>query len=113
MGIMETKIEWDCGKLANKVYQVTMEDGSVWHIPIIIIAMNHAKYYASADEISFEESLKNTTAMFLDDDYEIEDWARSNMNWEDVVTTAIMFKSPPESDHQEGWVNGDAEIITL
>jgi len=48
------------------------------------------------------------------DDYEIKDWASSNMNWDDVQSIAKKADLPcdiPEIDYQEGWVNGNKEII--
>lgn len=107
---METKIE---GALSDKVYQVTMEDGSKWQIPLVVIAMDHAKYYAKADEVSYTESYENTCALFRDDDYEAKDWARGNMNWSDVVQNAIMVQGPEAVDHQEGWINGESAVIDL
>jgi hypothetical protein len=46
----------------------------------------------------------------LDDDYEIEDWAANNMNWVDVQAIAVKV-SIKEVNFQEGWVNGEKEVI--
>ena len=95
----------------GKMYAVTMEDGSVWEVPVILIACSHAEYYAKVDEVSFEEALKDSSALFEADDFEVEDWAKNNMNWTDVEASARCVKNPMEVDFHEGWVNGEAEVV--
>lgn len=98
-------------ELAELGYFVTMPDGSVWRVPVVLIAMDRAKYYAEHDEISLNESLnEDTTPLFKGDPDEIADWAKNNMNWEDVVSTAIMVTGPTEYDMQDGWVNGEIDV---
>lgn len=46
----------------------------------------------------------------MGDDVILEEWALSNMNWEDVVSVARKVSSG-ETDFQEGWVNGDKAFI--
>jgi len=96
--------------LNEKKYRVTMPNESIWEVPVRVIARDHATYYAGVDEITVEESYALTAEIFLDDDYEVEDWAKNNMNWEDVVDKAVCVESP-ETDFQEGWVNGEAEVV--
>lgn len=97
-------------KLSQKSYRITMEDGSIWSVPIKPIALSHAEYYAGVDDISVEESMENTVELFLNDNYEIEDWAKNNMDWEEVACDAQCIQGP-EIDFQEGWVNGEAEVV--
>lgn len=47
----------------------------------------------------------------LEDYCEIIDWASNNMNWNDVKDHAVKV-SVKEVDFQEGWVNGEKEVIT-
>ena len=63
---------------------------------------------------TFEKSYnEDTIPLFESDDYEIEDWAANNMNWKDVVAFARKVESHPmnDADFQEGWINGDKEIV--
>ena len=73
----------------------------------MLIVKDRAKYYVKEDpETSFDKEVEYA----LEDEYEIMDWAANNMNWEDVVLQAQeVVKAEP--DYQEGWINGDKEII--
>ncbi len=100
------------GVLTDKKYQVMMDDGSVWQIPVILIALDRANYYAGIDKIALNESLMNDTVpLFEADDDEIEDWAKNNMDWKDVVGSAIMIEGPDGCDHYNGWINGDVTVV--
>ena len=92
----------------SRYLRVTMPDGSKWDVPTIFIAANRAKYYAEKDQdTTYEEEFTFT----LHDDFELQDWAANNMNWDDVKSHAVEVKLPVEVDYQEGWVNGKKEII--
>jgi hypothetical protein len=97
-----------------KYLRVTMSDGSRWDVPVEVIARSRATYYASEFGGDAEKSLKeDTLPLFEEDSYEIEDWAASNMNWSDVAEVARRAPDvpKPEVDYQEGWLNGDKEIV--
>ena len=103
--------------MMNKYLRVTMGDGSKWDIPAIIIAKDRARYYAEKDagintgkEFSriYQEEIKNC---LTDNYFEILDWAANNMNWEDVKDDAEKVSSL-EVNFQEGWINGEKEVIT-
>jgi len=53
----------------------------------------------------------DTMPMFDDDSFEVEDWAANNMNWSDVADVAFLLAKPDAPDYQEGWVNGEKEVI--
>lgn len=90
-----------------KSLRVTMPDGSKWDVPAVIIARSRAEYYSQKDsEADYQEIFDYT----LSDNEVLQDWAENNMNWEDVKTFALLVV-PKEVDFQEGWVNGDKEII--
>lgn len=96
----------------SDIYVTTMENGQKWGVPVGRIAYNRAHYYAKNDGISFDDSLKNDTIpLFESDAFEIEDWAQNNMNWSDVESCAFLI-SDAECCFQEGWCNGDHEIIS-
>lgn len=93
-----------------KMIEITMPDQSVWQVPAKVVAANRAKYYAEAFDRTFEEEF--TAAMT--EDQELLDWSRGNMNWSDVAEHATKVRDHPpltEADFQEGWVNGDKEIV--
>lgn len=94
----------------GKELHITMPDGSVWVVPVQLIATNRAEYYAREFGGDFNRSLaEDTLPLFRSDDFEIEDWAANNMNWSDVQHAAKCV-SPGDVDFQEGWVNGDKEV---
>lgn len=96
-----------------KHLQITMPDGSKWAVPVAVIAMNRAAYYAKNDGISIEDSLNNdTNPLFESDDFEIEDWAANNMNWSDVEHLAVCTRKG-EIDFDEGWANGDKDVVDI
>lgn len=94
----------------EKRLEVTMPDGSVWAVPVSVIAEHRAT--ERADEFGGDavRSLnEDTLPLFSMDDYAIEDWAENNMNWEDVRGVAALILVPPV-DYQEGWVNGKKQV---
>lgn len=100
--------------ILNKFMTIKMPDGSTWAVPVRVIAEDRAKYYADEFDGSVEKSLEEDTApLFEEDDYAIEDWAANNMDWSDVEEFAKELEEEKEVDFQEGWVNGDKEIIEL
>jgi hypothetical protein len=88
-----------------------MPDGSKWDVPAHVVADNRAKYYAKYDEdANYQEEYDYT----YNDNSELLDWAANNMNWDDVSHLAKRVALPPQDvDYQEGWVNGEKEIINL
>ena len=97
-------------EFANKQYRVTMPDGSVYAVPILIIALDRAKYYAEHDGVSLQESLDEDTIPAFEDTDEVADWAQNNMDWDDVKDAATLI-STGETDFQEGWMNGNYEVV--
>lgn len=99
------------GEILKMQYQVTMEDGSVWGVPVLEIALNRARHYADVDEVPLNESLNDDTIpLFMSDEFEIEDWAKNNMDWADVFTVAVNVTGPVGVDFEESWVNGDVRV---
>lgn len=94
--------------MKQKYLRVTMPDGSRWDVPALLIAQHRAKAIIETDtETNFDEEVK----FALEDEYEIQDWAANNMNWKSVVLHAQIVNEDIIVDYQEGWVNGDKEII--
>jgi len=91
-----------------------MPDCSQYDVPAKLIAMNRAEYYANKVKDSKSERncrLIEEYEFTMSDEYELQDWAANNMCWEDVKDKAIKITDNKEIDFQEGWVNGEKEII--
>jgi len=97
--------------VSQKMLHVTMPDGSVWGVPVSVIAHDRAKYYASEFEGDITQSLnEDTLPLFEESPYEVQDWACNNMNWSDVATHAKQITPAPPVDMEEGWANGEKEV---
>lgn len=95
----------------RKVMTVTQSDGSVWAVPIEVIARSRATHYAHEFDGDIERSMREDTMPLFDSDaYEVEDWAANNMNWSDVKAVAFQLSPPQGIDFQEGWLNGEKEV---
>jgi hypothetical protein len=102
-------------KFKNRFIRVEMPDGSKWDVPVMVVARNRSTYYAKERGEcggDVEKHLDHDTLPYFDsDDFEILDWSRNNMNWSDVLGDAVRVEDGREIDFQEGWVNGEAEIV--
>ena len=103
------------GELWNKIkewrLEIEMPDGSTWAIPVSVVAIDRATYYVKEGEYkTLQESLDDDTLpLFIDNEYDIHDWAANNMNWSDVKRRAVKIKDP-DVDYQDGWMNGEYKI---
>lgn len=92
----------------HKLMTVKMPDGSIWGVPVEMIARNRAAHYASEFGDSLERSLaEDTIPLFEQSDYEIQDWAVNNMNWSDFNGHQVKVADAPEPDFQEAWMSGE------
>ena len=97
--------------ILTKNYVTTMPDGSKWAVPVKLIALARASYYAKEFDGDVERSLgEDTSPLFESDHYEIEDWAQNNMHWDDVKDLAECIE-PAKCDFQKGWLNGEHEVF--
>lgn len=95
----------------KRIYAVTMENGDVYGIPAEVIAENYAVCYASMGE-DYQENYDTMLEWFDTNDFEFADWAKNNMNWEDVAGQAVRLPSKKkEVDFQDGWMNGEFEYL--
>jgi hypothetical protein len=101
---------WKEGDCMNQVMTIEMRDGSVWAVPVSIIAEDRARYYASEFDGDWKRSLaEDTDPLFRDSEYEIKDWAVGNMNWSDVAHAAYLLRPPApltDADRQDAWNSG-------
>lgn len=91
--------------------KVTMPDGSVWAVPVSVIAQNRAQYYSTKRKEPLAASLAETNEVFADTHEEIIDWASNNMNWSDVEADAKQISPSTPPDMQDGWTNGEKEVV--
>ncbi|WP_212635455.1 hypothetical protein [Saccharibacillus brassicae] len=101
----------------KKFLRVTMPDNSRWDVPAELIAKNRAADYAGQDTRSssgpeYEKEFQAEFEYAMTDAIELVDWATDNMNWEDVEAHAQRVAQQDHPiDYQEGWVNGEKEIV--
>lgn len=93
----------------RKYMTITMSDGSIWGVPTEMIAKNRAEYYAREfAHNNIERSLQeDTLPLFNKDEYEIEDWAVGNMDWEDFDGFQVKLEDAPPPNFQEEWITGE------
>lgn len=95
-----------------KMLTVEQKDGSVWGVPVDVIARDRAKHYASEFDGDVERSLaEDTLPLFADEPYEVQDWAANNMNWCDVAAHARKLKDAPPPDFQDAWMSGEKSVV--
>ena len=95
--------------------RVEMPNGDKYDVPVAVIARDRASYYAGEFGGGIEQSLaEDTLPLFTATPFEIQDWAANNMDWRDVEKAAVRVLQRPAlslKDLQEGWVNGEKEIV--
>lgn len=93
----------------KRIYAVKMNNGDVYGIPASVIADNYAKHYQRHGE-EYQENYDTMMNWFDEDDYEFADWAKNNMDWDDVKEHAVLLeRRQPPVDFQDGWVNAEYE----
>lgn len=102
--------------MKQKYLRVTMPDGSKWDVPAHMIANDRATYYTEklvGTEKAKEMEYKAEYDYAMSHNDELQDWAANNMNWDDVKDQARMVAQHEMSDDdfQEGWINGEKEMV--
>lgn len=90
----------------KKYLLVEMPDLSVWRVPVQVIADSMTDCYVEQCGEDREKAKAETEQLFTENEYEIEDWAANNMDWDEVKAHAVQVKAG-EVDYQEGWINGN------
>lgn len=99
--------------MPSKFIEVVFDDG-IYHIPAEVIAVDRASYYAKSDTESGyiygddqEEYKKVYDVEYnitLNDDYELMDWLRNNMNWKQLEPYASKVSERGNSpSHKTQW----------
>ena len=95
----------------KRIYAVTMDNGEVWGIAAEVIADNYAKYYEERGE-QYQNNFDFMIYCFDNGDFEFADWAKNNMDWEDVKDRAVLLERNQNAvDYEECWVNGKYEYM--
>jgi hypothetical protein len=101
----------------EKMITIQQRDGSVWGVPVRVVAQDRAAYFAHEFAGEVERSLnEDTIPLFEADTFEILDWAANNMNWLDVQHVAKILQLPKPlvaADFQEAWMNGNKKVLHI
>lgn len=89
----------------KKYLLVEMPDFSVRRVPVQVIADAYTDYYAERDGQDREKVKAQTERLFTTHEFEIEDWAANNMDWDEIEPHAVRV-SAGEVDYQAGWESG-------
>lgn len=95
-----------------KKIQIIFPNTEIWEIPVNIIIENRANYYVSIDgfEIGGEE-WQNEFDEFINDEFEIKDWIRNNMLWEDLRPHASRIENYDEYDYEVNMSEAKFNIV--
>lgn len=96
--------------MLGKNYYISFSDGSIWYLPVSIIAFDRANQYVDKFDGDMARSvLEDTMPHFVENPGAISYWAKNKMTWEQVKCEAVMVKSP-NNNYQKEWVEGSVEI---
>lgn len=95
----------------QRVYIFEAPDGSKWAVPVKLIAEDRAAYYAPEFGGDIRRALDDTYRDFTEDPYEIIEWARGNMVWDDVKRLAVRLRPPVAIDMDVAWANPRNAIL--
>lgn len=88
----------------------TFPSGHVYRVPTSVIAANRAKHYASEFDGDEQRSLKeDTEPLFTSHPNEVNEWAKNNMNWEELADQAFLIRFEG-SDPANAWMEATGEV---
>jgi hypothetical protein len=93
----------------SEVLRVEMDDASVWVVDPEPIARDRANYYMVKDgfEVGSDE-WQSEYDYTLNDEAELIDWAKNNMEWGDLK--AVMVREPQPA-YSEGWLDAHVSLV--
>lgn len=98
-----------------RIYTIEMSDGSIWGVPVWVIAKHRAEYFAKEYNGDVVKSLDLDTVPLFDSDdglTEIREWACSEMVWDDVKEHAEkLFETAPVVDFQRDWMFAESTAL--
>lgn len=100
--------------MTTRYLTLTLDDGSVYGVPVDVIARNRAENYKDEFANDLTRSLiEDTVPLFESDKGEIVDWAANNMNWSDVKDHATQLRGPDPIDFEEVWRTAKMGVKTV
>jgi hypothetical protein len=89
---------------------IEMPDGSLWAVPVDIIANNRAEYFADKYGYNVSRSLiRDTIPLFESNEEEIRMWAEGHMCWSDFKEDMILLSG--EVDYEKGLLEGPKKFV--
>lgn len=85
--------------LGGRKLRLDMPDGSAYDFPVEIIAKDRASTYkAEFDNDLIKALTEDTVPLFLEDNYNIIDWARNNMSYGELAQYKVKSRlsNPPD-----------------
>jgi hypothetical protein len=96
----------------EKILRVKFSNGDEFSIPTRIIAENRANYYSEVDGYEKESNEWEQEVQYaMNDEYEIEDWAANNMNWDELEPFATLLDKSEEFDYEDEWGEADKKVV--
>ncbi|HFG7030820.1 TPA: hypothetical protein ACGIK9_003319 [Acinetobacter baumannii] len=108
--------------LLEKQLMVQMPDGLTYGIPVEVIARDRAEYYAinkfdGIDRFGGDVGLSlssDTLPLFISDENQIFEWAKTKMKWTDVKKEARVYQKKVNvtaEECQNIWATGDHKLV--
>jgi len=95
----------------DDVYLVKMNDGSVWSIPIYVIALHKAITVSKRKE---NEGIPTTVILnnYILEDFKknpskIRDWLVNHMSWQSARNSMVCITPPKNSNYDYDWKQQD------
>ena len=106
--------------MTKKMIRVMMGDGSKWDVPLHIAAESCAMHWtnkayppALSTRSKWDEAYGREYEFAMSQADITMDWAVNNMDWNDVAKHAVRVNPSRPADYQQGWVNGEKEVVEV
>ena len=99
-----------------KLLEIKQNDGSVWAVPVAIIALHRARFCAESFHGSVRQSLiEDTVPLFKNNPQAIIDWVESNMDWDMLSQYSFLMHDRPLvfNDFKESIASGEKRISEI
>lgn len=86
-----------------KYHVFTCDDGSKWAVPAEVIAQHYANDRECEEPGCFDATYNLMMDCFKSGDFGFGDWARSNLDWDDIAADAIKVGSSISPHFSKCW----------
>lgn len=98
-----------------KWLEVAFNKGEVYRIPAVFIAKHRAEHYTRGEDyleqgMNYKQCFDAEVDFAMKNNFELVDWAASNMDWVDVKDVAVLIERA-ESNLNAGWINAKKRIF--